>query len=266
MGIIYKIINLVNGKFYIGSTIRPLRIRKYEHLSSLRKNKHPNDYLQKSFNKYGEKNFKFEILEKLNFEKCLSKKEIAKILVNREMELIEIFSPDYNLKISNTIGKSGYKHSEETRKKISEANLKRYEGKELSKRTIYKRSLKERKNDPNGFKPLVQKNKLKMNKKIKNINNLFDVKLQKRENQKKAAESRIGKHHSTESKIKMINTKYKIERLIEMYDMNDNLLKVFNFQPEASKISGVSRSSISNNLIGLSKSAGGYVFKYKIII
>jgi hypothetical protein len=31
----------------------------------------------------------------------------------------------------------------------------------------------------------------------------------------------------------------------------------------ASKLTGVKRAAISNNLAGLSKSAGGYIFKYK---
>lgn len=61
MGGVYKIINSINGKYYIGST-KNFEKRKVRHFKDLAKNKHHNAYLQKSFNKHGESNFKFEIL------------------------------------------------------------------------------------------------------------------------------------------------------------------------------------------------------------
>lgn len=59
---IYRIVNLVNGKFYIGST-NCFRIRFKFHRNRLRNNKHFNYLLQRSWNKYGEENFLFEIIE-----------------------------------------------------------------------------------------------------------------------------------------------------------------------------------------------------------
>ena len=59
---IYKIVNLKNDFFYIGSTC-DFHKRKLRHFNQLRKNKHHSIYLQRAFNKYGENNFKFEILE-----------------------------------------------------------------------------------------------------------------------------------------------------------------------------------------------------------
>lgn len=59
---IYKIINTVNFKFYIGSTTN-LKQRKASHFSCLRGGYHYNNHLQNSFNKYGESCFVFEILE-----------------------------------------------------------------------------------------------------------------------------------------------------------------------------------------------------------
>ena len=64
---IYKIENLVNGKLYIGQS-RNLRKRKLRHFNELKMNKHVNNHLQRSFNKYGEKNFKFEVILHCNIE------------------------------------------------------------------------------------------------------------------------------------------------------------------------------------------------------
>ncbi len=65
---IYKIKNIINNKVYIGSSINILD-RKRTHLYKLRKNKHENNHLQNSFNKYGEKNFIFSIIIECDKEK-----------------------------------------------------------------------------------------------------------------------------------------------------------------------------------------------------
>jgi group I intron endonuclease len=67
---IYKIINTVNLKFYIGSTTN-LKQRKAAHLSCLRGGYHYNNHLQNSFNKHGESCFVFEILEVIPKTKSL---------------------------------------------------------------------------------------------------------------------------------------------------------------------------------------------------
>ena len=58
---VYKITNIINGKFYVGSSINMTK-RKYLHFSKLRRKIHDNSHLQSSFNKYGEENFIFSIL------------------------------------------------------------------------------------------------------------------------------------------------------------------------------------------------------------
>jgi len=59
---IYCIKNLINNKVYIGSAIGHYR-RKGQHYYMLRRNNHFNIHLQSSWNKYGEINFKFIVLE-----------------------------------------------------------------------------------------------------------------------------------------------------------------------------------------------------------
>ncbi len=58
---IYKITNLVNNKFYIGSSCN-LKNREWQHFNQLKRNKHSSSKLQNSYNKHGKNNFKFEII------------------------------------------------------------------------------------------------------------------------------------------------------------------------------------------------------------
>lgn len=62
---IYKIINFINKKFYIGSASN-LYKRYKEHKSSLLRGDHHNNQLQRFSNKYGIKNLKFVIIEYCN--------------------------------------------------------------------------------------------------------------------------------------------------------------------------------------------------------
>jgi group I intron endonuclease len=71
---IYKIVNIKNKKYYLGSTSN-LYNRIGYHLSSLRKGNHVNEYLQNSFNKYGEQNFKVEVVLKCSPSKLLKKEQ-----------------------------------------------------------------------------------------------------------------------------------------------------------------------------------------------
>ena len=64
---VYKITNMTNGKFYIGSS-KDVAKRWLQHQSDLNADKHGNPYLQNAWNKYGARNFKFEIIEECSTE------------------------------------------------------------------------------------------------------------------------------------------------------------------------------------------------------
>jgi hypothetical protein len=66
--------NIINNKFYIGSAIGHYR-RKGQHFWMLRNNIHFNKHLQSSWNKYGEPNFTFEVLEFIEDLDTLSERE-----------------------------------------------------------------------------------------------------------------------------------------------------------------------------------------------
>lgn len=62
--VIYRIRNISNGHYYIGSTVDS-RKRFWEHRKQLRLGAHVCIHLQRAWNKYGEDFFKFEIVEQL---------------------------------------------------------------------------------------------------------------------------------------------------------------------------------------------------------
>lgn len=62
--VIYKIVNLVNDKFYVGSTIHK-KVRFRQHRKLLRNNKHHCKPLQAAWNKYGEDKFDFRVIEEV---------------------------------------------------------------------------------------------------------------------------------------------------------------------------------------------------------
>ena len=71
---IYKIKCLKNNKVYIGQSVNIMQ-RWYVHKTKLRANKHDNIYLQNAWNKYGERNFEFSIIERCKKEELDSKEE-----------------------------------------------------------------------------------------------------------------------------------------------------------------------------------------------
>ncbi len=76
---IYTITNKVTGKLYIGESLDIYRRWHDEHIPQLRKNSHYNRELQNDFNKYGEENFSFEVLERYSEDNPIATK--ARILI-----------------------------------------------------------------------------------------------------------------------------------------------------------------------------------------
>lgn len=72
---VYIIINLINNKVYVGSSVVSILKRMWHHQAMLRLNKHKNSHLQRAFNKYLEENFEFNILELCDKDKCLEREQ-----------------------------------------------------------------------------------------------------------------------------------------------------------------------------------------------
>lgn len=114
---IYKIVNIVDGKIYIGSSIEILS-RLMQHKYRLRGKRHDNDYLQHAFNKYGENSFLFSIVEE-----C-----VVEDLIERENYYILKYGANdlkigYNLALVNEFRRNTF--NELVKEKLSIHNLKK---------------------------------------------------------------------------------------------------------------------------------------------
>ena len=100
-GFIYKIINTVNGKFYIGYTNMTVERRFKSHIDESRRlekgNRKCMSYLHNAMNYHGVEAFTVEILA--------SFKNVAPITLGEiEKNYIAVFKPDYNLSAGGVLG------------------------------------------------------------------------------------------------------------------------------------------------------------------
>jgi group I intron endonuclease len=193
-GGIYIIRNRINNKEYVGSSIKSFGSRFNNHLADLRTNTHVNAILQNSWNKYGEDNFEFIILEVLPNDNTL--------ILDREQYWIDTLNPVLNI---NKIAKNrtGMKHTEEVRLKMSNS----HKGKKFSK--------KHRENISNSNKGRTvteeTRNKISTGNKGKKRSKTYITNLSIRmklymsdpKNRLKASKSHIGLKCSEETKRKM---------------------------------------------------------------
>lgn len=115
MAVVYKIINVLNGKFYVGSA-ECSRSRFQQHRGRLRVGKHHCYHLQASWNKYGEKAFVFTVV---------SEHETRDEAYDAEQKWLDDHASSqycYNagLMARYVTRQPGFTHSEETRAKISD--------------------------------------------------------------------------------------------------------------------------------------------------
>jgi group I intron endonuclease len=209
--IIYKATNLINGKVYVGKTISSLNQRKLEHLNAALKFRY-NMIFHNAIRKYSIDNFKWEIIYECDDELILNIMETMKIIVNHS-HVSE--GKGYNLTWGGE-GLSGYKHTEETKKKMSKShklimtNERRKEISEKLKGHSVSQKTKTKLHDFNIGKKLTEEHKRKMSvshKKYTGELNGF-----------------YGKNHTKEAKQKIGNAsrKYNDEILSNIKKMLDD--------------------------------------------
>ena len=131
---IYGIQNIANNKIYVGSAVDFLK-RSATHKSKLKNNNHANSHLQNSWNKYGEQNFKFILLELVNDKKKLITRETYWMncykASNRKFgyNIRRICSSNLGLKVSEktkikmSLAGSSRRHTEKTKAKLSQDRM-----------------------------------------------------------------------------------------------------------------------------------------------
>lgn len=72
---VYMIMNIVNKKVYIGSTVDSFYNRIRNHKLKLSKGTHANEHLQNAWNKYGKDMFIFKVLEELEDSEAIRNRE-----------------------------------------------------------------------------------------------------------------------------------------------------------------------------------------------
>lgn len=138
---VYQIINLINGKSYVGQTVQPLSDRWYQH----QKDTSHCRALNSAIKKYGKENFRI-----LSLASCDSIEELNKQEQIFIRSLNSMAPNGYNL----TTGGDSYERSEETKEKISKAKI-------GNKNPMFGKKLE---NSPQFGKKRTQETKLKQSK------------------------------------------------------------------------------------------------------
>ena len=139
----------------------------------------------------------------------------------------------------------GFKHSEETRKKLSEAR----KGKHHTEETKKKMS------EAQKGKPKSEETKKKLSEANKGKHHSEEAKKKMSESRKGKDNHRIGKHHSEETKAKMSESRKK-----KVYCLETN--KTYPSVKQCAEELGLNKSSISNVCNGKQKQTKGYHFYY----
>lgn len=238
---------------YIGKSFGDHRIseRKKEHKRYLKNRYHPNSILQEMYNVFGEDKFKYEIIERFN---NITNEELN----NKEIYYIDKF--DTYLSGANlTIGGdtvTGMKHSEETKKLISSKTSGEnnpFYGKTHSEENRKKMSDANKGKSINeaqrkGLSSQWQKGVPKSEEHRRNISNGLKGRTYSEETLKKMSEAKKGKKWSEESKLKRLNTIRKMSdnEIIEIF-IKSNLSDISNKElGREYRIGGTTVSNIKN--------------------
>lgn len=224
-GRIYKITNKLNGKFYVGRTIKSLNKRFYDHCyEALERNS--KNYFHRAIRKYGKENFVIEEIE-LCDPIHIGEKEIF---------WISELKPHYNQTLGGDGGMLGFKHSNKTKKLISEKRMGKYTGED----------------NPFYGQHHTEETKQKLSEFRKG---------------KRFSKGFTGKSHKEESKSKTSQTlknNPNIKRTkVFQYDIEGNFLREFQSFADAAQFVKTSPSNIKYTCEGKFNHCKGYRWSYE---
>jgi len=108
---IYKIINVVTGDFYLGSSLN-IHNRYKNHIYKLNKQNHRNNILNRAWKKYGAGAFVFVVIEKTN----LQHNELRAL----EQKYLDTLNPVYNISKRADCPYMGKDHFDKMKRAVSE--------------------------------------------------------------------------------------------------------------------------------------------------
>lgn len=235
---IYKILNKINNKIYIGSAVS-IKNRWSSHKTLLRNNCHDNIHLQYAWNKNGEENFEFSIIE-------LCEKQDLLILEQKYLDQFASYDRKNGYNIAKIAGNTfGCFHSEDSRLKIKQNN-------KASTQEVRKR-MKEYWANPENRKHQGEKRKIFLSK----------------EENRKALSNSIKKHYKDNPDKILIGEKNPLfgikpvsTKQIERIDPITGEIKEYTSIRDTSK-DGFEYSVVAKVCKGKLKSHKGYYWKYK---
>ena len=288
IGYIYKLINKINNKVYIGQTRKSVRRRIVDHCKPYSSK---NMNISRAIQKYGKDNFTWVILQEIEAEKesvlidFLNRAEIFYIAaynstdkhkgynISKGGDSKEI-SLSTRLKISES--KKGNKNPNYGKKFSEEAKQKRRETLKItgSNKWSIERRIAKSKNmlgnlNPNYKKVYSDEEKEKRRKSLtgrkhteeaKNLMSRNKLALMTVEKREKYRQAQLGSNNSMYGKS---GENSPVAKAVIQYDKNGNPLSYYVSATEAGKITGISQKNISTCCTGKLKTAGGYVWKYK---
>ena len=260
MGVIYVRPNLINGKKYVGqATNLKTRQNRWNCLSE----KYAGTLINRARAKYGIEAFGFAILNECD---------------DKEVDYWEkYYIKELNTKVPNGYnmtdggeGMTGYTHSEETIKKMSEIQKGKnnsFYGKHHTDEAKKKISdaNKGEKNYIYG-KHLSEETKIKISDAKKGIILSEETKRKISESNKGEKNHMYGKHHTDEAKKKIsdANKNGKWSKIVIQIDISTNeVIAEFQSTREIERQFGFLHSNISKCCNGKQKTCGGYIWKYK---
>lgn len=235
---VYKI--TIQNHVYIGSAAISFRKRWRQHQLDFIRDIHHSRFAQNAFNKYGIATF--EIMELCPKELC----------IEREQWWIDTLKPDLNIqKIADSA--LGVKRTEETKRKCREAHL----GKRLSEEAIAKRTAKQVKTI---YQYDLDGNLIKEWDSVKQAGEALGI------NRPSISNCLKGRYKSAGGFI----WRYSVEEVspvkktksIEQYDLDGNLIKVWDSINSIENGTDYKRKTIYACANGQNSTAYGYVWKY----
>jgi group I intron endonuclease len=249
---IYKIINKVNGKYYVGSSVDIKRRWIRGHRYKLNNNKHNNFHLQCAWNKYGKENFILEIIELVDNSNLIEKEQEFLNIALKEIDKC------YNQKFKANNNIVGYESV------INAINLYN-KNKTISRETRIKIS--------NSAKNKILSNstRSKISKSLIGDKNPFYGKHHSEDAKEKQRIAKLGKKHNIESRKKMSES-LKIRQFGEnnpsydstKYNWINTVLNIEEYctQYELYKKYNLNRGNVNAILRKKAKSHKGWGLKY----